>query len=328
VEDEGRLGRELVGELLDPAHRVSGDPVVRDEVASAPVGDDDAGDVAEPRIGEDAELGVDLGDPHRRPASGPQAAVHHVQHLAHRVAVACVEDADCLGGRLGGTGAVTEAVRDDDPCAAVDVSDREVVTRHRLAFHHPADTADRDPGRSARGTAQDARDDDRPVAGRRVQVERVGKAHDGAQADPGAAGRRVPVLERLPLVGDARPGVERHKIDADRPLAFDAADEEAAALAGVLDQVARKLGGDECDPAAAFVVEPEVLRIGSRLAPRLTTLAALRDADERARRDAHPHRVAVIRVPWPGVESISNSLTRRRAPPSPSPRPPPVVKPS
>src|SRR6185503_4286467 len=42
----------------------------------------------------------------------------------------------------------------------------------------------------------------------------------------------------------------------------------------------------------------------------------------------HFHRMTWTRVPRPTVEWISNSLTRRREPPRPSPSPPPVVKPS
>src|SRR3954453_6664324 len=39
------------------------------------------------------------------------------------------------------------------------------------------------------------------------------------------------------------------------------------------------------------------------------------------------HLAMVTRVPSPGLETISNSSETRLAPPSPSPRPPPVVKP-
>ena len=62
----------------------------------------------------------------------------------------------------------------------------------------------------------------------------------------------------------------------------------------------------------------------TRFAPRLRNLAAFLDDDLHC----HRQRMIVTRVPLPGVDSSANSLTSRRAPPSPSPRPDPDVKPS
>src|SRR5579863_7427264 len=45
-------------------------------------------------------------------------------------------------------------------------------------------------------------------------------------------------------------------------------------------------------------------------------------------RTSYFHRVTVTRVPFPGADSIENSLTRRLLPPRPRPIPLPVVNPS
>src|SRR4029077_19768066 len=90
----------------------------------------------------------------------------------------------------------------------------------------------------------------------------------------------------------------------------------------VLDQVAAELVDHERELALLGRVEPDRGGEADDLPARLAHLARLGD-HERARGalDDHFHLVMRTRVPWPGADAMSNSLERRRAPPSPRPRP-------
>src|SRR5260370_1061744 len=101
------------------------------------------------------------------------------------------------------------------------------------------------------------------------------------------------------------------------------------APAAVLDQVGAELVDHEGELALLVGVEAHRAGGGQDLAARLSHLARLGDRErQRGARDDHFHLVMQTRVPWPGVDVMSNSFERRRAPPRPSPRPEPVVKPS
>src|SRR5262249_49243730 len=94
--------------------------------------------------------------------------------------------------------------------------------------------------------------------------------------------------------------------------------------AAVLEDIRADLGHHERDISGAGRVEAESFRELRGGAPSLGHLARVVDG-EWPRRSDHFHRVIVTRVPSPGRDSMLNSLDRRLAPLSPSPRPPPVV---
>src|SRR5262249_15019931 len=90
--------------------------------------------------------------------------------------------------------------------------------------------------------------------------------------------------------------------------------------------IRRRFGHDDPQATDVFCRETKRLgQIGGR-PPRLTRAAGIVDDEEGVL--GHFHRVMVTLVPEPGFESMSKSLTRRRAPPRPRPSPLPVVKPS
>src|SRR5580658_6523737 len=97
--------------------------------------------------------------------------------------------------------------------------------------------------------------------------------------------------------------------------------------------IGRQFRGDDRYLAHAVLVESA--RFGHQLgaAPAFADMALLAhiQAHGRGARDdpaAHFHRVMATRVPTPTVECNSHSLTKRRAPVSPSPNPEPEVQPS
>src|ERR1700733_38600 len=96
--------------------------------------------------------------------------------------------------------------------------------------------------------------------------------------------------------------------------------------------VRRELRDDDADPALAHLVETETVRQSFRASPAFpnVALAGDRDAQLPCGDDpgSHFQRVTVTRVPSPTIESNSNSLTRRRAPVSPNPKPWPELQPS
>ena len=105
--------------------------------------------------------------------------------------------------------------------------------------------------------------------------------------------------------------------------------QEDLASSRMLDEVGGGLRGHDRGRARRRLVEPEPLgeqrpRRGGPRRPGSRRRRA-REWSVRPSIRSYFQRVTATRVPWPGVESISNSLMRRLAPPSPRPRPVPVV---
>ncbi len=90
------------------------------------------------------------------------------------------------------------------------------------------------------------------------------------------------------------------------------------AAAAVLDEVAGHLGGDQGDRVGPCAKRCRASEVGCATAG-FTDLALLGDGHN------HFHLAMVTTVPVPGVDLISNSLHRRRAPVRPRPRPLPLV---
>jgi len=94
----------------------------------------------------------------------------------------------------------------------------------------------------------------------------------------------------------------------------------------VVSGAAQGMGGELVCPrrtAKAKVDPPRIeRRQGGRGAPHLARSAHVVEGEDPTL--DHFHRVRLTRVPAPGCEDISNSFDNRFAPPSPSPRPPPV----
>src|SRR6185369_3765428 len=102
-------------------------------------------------------------------------------------------------------------------------------------------------------------------------------------------------------------------------------DDDDLPAARMLDEVGGQLGDDEADAARVRLIEVFGAGQRDRAAARLADGAGIADVQMHP---GHRQRVIVTRVPSPGREWMSNSLTSRLAPPRPSPSPPPVVNPS
>jgi hypothetical protein len=233
-----------------------------------------------------------------------------------------------VDGRLrGGACAhpVAEAVDHQDGHPAAVHEGLPVVTAHVLAGARDADAADVPDVRGLRGPATrgsvarpDAGEDGRPHADRGLDVEGRRQASHRAEPRAAAARGRISVREASLDVDDAGPLVQGEDLDAVR----EPADEQLAALR-VLEEVGRELGDHERqDPGGRRVHVPHQ---GGRPAPGVGDVALVPDRQREVRGHHDLHRVIVTRVPWPTVETISNSLESFLAPLSPSPRPPPVV---
>src|ERR1700733_16130869 len=100
------------------------------------------------------------------------------------------------------------------------------------------------------------------------------------------------------------------------------------AASGVLEEIGASFGDDNADLLRDSLVQTHLGRHVAGRTARFRSLAGLFNQDS----DRLPHDYFHLRietlVPAPGFEEISNSCDRRLAPPNPSPRPPPLVKPS
>src|SRR5262245_4124035 len=158
-----------------------------------------------------------------------------------------------------------------------------------------------------------------------MDVERARLPEDCAEARSRAPSRRETVAERLIEVGDTWPAVEGYDVEAPPPFVGGGLKQDLATV-GVLHEVGRHFRDDELHPSDFAWIESDLAREGARDAARFGDLAAMGNRDELGAH--HFHLPIITRVPVPGVDSISNSFERRFAPPSPSPRPLPVVYPS
>src|SRR5262249_47504589 len=120
-------------------------------------------------------------------------------------------------------------------------------------------------------------------------------------------------------IRDAGSLVQRYQLDAALAVLLERAEQHLAALA-MLDDVGRRLRGHDGNPTHGCLVEAELLRHGAGSPPSLAGLARVPHGNGR-RIDHDVHRAMVTLVPSPGRDSMANSLERRRAPPSPRPRP-------
>jgi len=100
--------------------------------------------------------------------------------------------------------------------------------------------------------------------------------------------------------------------------------------AGMLQNVGGQFGDCNRDSAALGLAKPSPFRAMKCQPPGLPCMRRVAELHKLLRGLTHCyfHRVTVTVVPSPTWELISNSLTNRFAPPSPNPRPEPVVKPS
>src|SRR5581483_9442351 len=98
----------------------------------------------------------------------------------------------------------------------------------------------------------------------------------------------------------------------------------------VLDDVRRHFGYCNSNRPAITFFHPDLFSQANRDPARLPSNTGVGDLQQHLTSGlfAYFHRVTVTFVPTPDFESISKSLTSRFAPPSPSPKPDPVVKPS
>ncbi len=100
----------------------------------------------------------------------------------------------------------------------------------------------------------------------------------------------------------------------------------------VTHDIGRQLRRCNTDASRTDLVESITFNAPFRLAPTLADIAVVRNGQTRLDGGKDParhfQRVMVTRVPTPTCESSSNSLTKRRAPVRPSPKPWPEVQPS
>ncbi|OEZ97726.1 hypothetical protein DUGA2_58880 [Duganella sp. HH101] len=200
------------------------------------------------------------------------------------------------------------------------------VAAGRLARQRQADRAGLQR-RGRRPGVPQPREEHRALAARRIHIELVGQALERAQPGAGGAGAGDAVAQRQAHVRDAGAAVVTEHFDA-VGLAAVHHRQRQAALAGVLEHVGGELGDDDGQLAGAGVVKAQLLR-----QPLPQTAGG---GDIAGMGDRHPvrffqridyffHLVIATAVPSPLRESISNSSTRRLAPPSPNPSPPPLV---
>src|SRR5690606_35679981 len=186
------------------------------------------------------------------------------------------------------------------------------------------------PGRG-RATAQPhPRAQHGSLSGEGVEVEVLREAHDRAQPAAPRPGGRVAILERVQRRPDARAPVDGEHLEPDPLGGHLTARDELPSLRVPL-EVLRELRGEQRDLADLRVRSSERLHQGGERPSRTADPALLCNgfavADEEGHHDP-AQWVMVTSVPLPGSECRWNSWTRRFEPPSPSPRPFPVVNPS
>jgi hypothetical protein len=214
VQHDHGSGGKLVAELLDVPDRVTDDAVVGDERANAVAIVDRAADVPDPHVLEPACARVDLCDRDGGAPRGTKGVVDRVEQLAdRRGAVVVLEDVNGLGRGHFGVDSVSEAVGDEHARATVVVDYRHRVTGDTLADHRRAHRADRDLGIGGLRVAPDSREDHGPDARRRVQIELIRQPANRAQPGSRRAGSREPVTQRLLVVAEPGPAVDRDNLD-------------------------------------------------------------------------------------------------------------------
>src|SRR5215472_12299766 len=156
-----------------------------------------------------------------------------------------------------------------------------------------------------------------------VDIVDVGQAGDGAEARPRRPRSGHAVNAALREIRDAGTLVEGEELDAALAVLLERAEQDLAPLA-VLHDVGCGLRGDHGDPTQRRLVEAELLCHSGRGATGLAGLRRVHRGNH-GRLDHDVHRAMVTFVPSPGRDSMAYSLESRRAPPSPGPRPFPVV---
>jgi hypothetical protein len=150
-----------------------------------------------------------------------------------------------------------------------------------------------------------------------LEIHRRREALDRAQPVARAARGREPVVARAREVRDAGAAIGGDRVDRRHGTTADAKDDVAATA--MADQVGRQLGDDDRRLAAVTLVEAQVVGQLLDRAPRWSNTGGIVDADADGR--AQRHVATRTTVPSVLLERTSNSPTRRRAPPNPSPRP-------
>ena len=171
------------------------------------------------------------------------------------------------------------------------------------------------------GHATDAHENGRTAAWNRVDQHLVRQPLDRTEAIAAGAAGGVAVAQTGGDVGHSGASVERQDLDAGGPLRVGAG--EYFATAAVTQQVLRQFGHHDGDAAGpGFVVphpdrQPDDLPAGGGDIGWLTHGQWLPWC--------YLQRAIVTVVPVPGVDTMVNSLHRRRAPPRPRPMPLPLV---
>src|SRR5512146_1696498 len=247
-----------------------------------------------------------------------------VHQLAWGAAPAGEKGGASGGGGLGGPGAMTEPVHDQEQGTIRFDPGGPVIPAHGLTrVRHAGDTYLE--GFGSRRLLKDAGDRRRAAAGKGEHVKGRGHAPDGPEAGPGGARRREAVAQRAAEILDAGSPVHGDELHAEPPALLHRAHAHLAAP-GVLDQVGGQLARDDRNAAGIGLVEAERPGEVQGAPPTFANLAALMDRQVAA--SVYFHFTTVTVVPSPGADRISKWSTRRRAPPRPSPSPVPVVNPS
>lgn len=328
VHDQGGVAREGVVVPADRRTLVPGDARQRDQPAP-PLArrDDHRGDVAQPGVAEHSGGRIRFGHRERGAPGVRDGGVQVPHHDVRRPVRRRTERGH--GGTCGGGGErpVAQPVGDQHLPPAADLTHRVPVAARLLAGDRPGQPAR--PVRLRRCGVPDLDDQDRAPPRRRVAVEPARLPGDRAEPDAERAGGGVAVGGGEREVGHAGAGVDRDQLHAGPPAPACRTHQERA-LAGVLDQVAGDLGGDDGQVRdarrAQFELPAETLgrpayAAGGRAGvdPEPDAVVGHHVGDHR------DHLVTVIRVPSPTAVRMSKSSTSRRAPLSPRPSPPPVV---
>ncbi len=305
-----------------------GDARQRDQAATALAGGHDhRGDVAQAGVVQQFGRGVQFRHRERRAPGVRDGGVQVPHHGLRRPGRRGAERGYGGTGRGGGQRTVPQPVAEQHLPPAVDHPDRVPVAAVLLPGDRPGQPAG--PVRLRWRSVPDLDGQDGAPTGPGVAVEPARLPDDRAEPDAQRAGGRVAVGRGERQVGHAGAGVDGDQLHPGPSVPADRAEQQGA-LAGVLDQVADDLGGDDGQVRDARRAQFDLPAQTLRRPAYATGGRAVVDPEPHAVVGDHvgdhrDHLVMVISVPSPTAVRMSKSSTSRRAPLSPRPRPPPVV---